>query len=59
MERIAFDFDDVPVPVLGQHAAAGRALPTGGGVPGGFTGDDIFRGKDIGDKVPIGLIATH
>jgi hypothetical protein len=34
MEGISLHFDDPAIPVLGQKAAPGRALPAGAGIPG-------------------------
>jgi hypothetical protein len=58
VQRVSFDFDDPTVAVLGQKAAARRAFPAGRGVPGGHSGDDIFRGDDIGDELARGFRGT-
>jgi hypothetical protein len=42
MEGVSFGFDDPAFPVFGKKAAASRAFPAGGGIPGGFTRDNIF-----------------
>jgi hypothetical protein len=55
VERISFDFDDPPVAVLGQKAAARRTLPAGGSIPGRLSGDDIFRGNDVRDEFAGGF----
>jgi hypothetical protein len=55
VKRVSLDFNDPPVAVLGQKAAARRAFPAGGGVPGCLPGDDIFRGDDVGDELPYGF----
>jgi hypothetical protein len=47
MERIAFYLDHVAVAILGEHAAAGRALATGCRIPRGLARHDIFRRDDI------------
>jgi hypothetical protein len=58
VQGVSLDFDDPPVAVLGQKAAARRAFPAGGGVPGGLSGDDIFRGDDVGDERARGFGGT-
>jgi hypothetical protein len=50
--RIPFDLDEMAVTVPGKETATGRALPAGGCIPDGFPGDDILRGKDVGDQSP-------
>jgi len=55
VKGVSLDFDHPPIPVLGQKAAARRAFPAGGGVPGGLAGDDIFRGDDVGDELARGF----
>jgi len=52
MERIAFYFDDMSVPVLGEKTAPSGTLSAGGRIPCGLAGDDIFRWDDIGDEGP-------
>ena len=43
VQGIALDLDHAPLAVLGNDAAAGRALPAGGRIPGGLTGHHVFR----------------
>src|SRR4030042_5543789 len=58
MERVSFSFDGPAFPVFGKKAAASRAFPAGGGIPGGFTRDNIFRGEDERDSIPGGFRGT-
>jgi hypothetical protein len=55
VKRVSLDFNDPPVAVLGQKAAARRTLPAGGSIPGRLSGDDIFRGDDVRDEFAGGF----
>jgi len=54
VQRIAFYLDDSAFFILGQDSATGGALPARGGIPGGFAGDHVFRGLNIGEKILFG-----
>jgi hypothetical protein len=43
VKRVSFDFNDAPFPVFGENAAARRALPANGSIPGRFSGYHIIR----------------
>ena len=47
---IPFNFDDSAVPIFYDETAPGRAFPAGGGVPGGFSGDEVFGRDQVGDE---------
>jgi hypothetical protein len=55
VQRVAFQLDHPPLTIARQHAAAGRALPAGGRIPGGLAGDHILVGPDHGKQVIFGL----
>jgi hypothetical protein len=49
MQGVALNLDDMAIPIFSQYATASRAFSACGGVPGGLSGDDIFRWDDEWD----------
>ena len=58
VQGVALDLDHAPFAVLGDDAAAGRALPAGRGIPGGLAGHHVFRGLDQAVEIFRGLGAA-